>query len=49
MKALKRFDAAKIDQIIKDIPKAYRDEIRDTYVGAALREALVVGTDIANG
>ena len=25
----------------------YRDEIRDTYVGAALREALVVGTDVA--
>jgi hypothetical protein len=47
VKAVKRFDAAKIDKIIKDIPKAYRDEIRDTYIGAALRESLVIGTDIA--
>ena len=47
VKAVKKFDAKKIDKIIADIPKAYRDEIRDTYIGAALRESLVIGTDIA--
>jgi len=47
VKAVKKFDAKKIDKIISDIPKAYRDEIKDTYVGAALRESLVIGTDIA--
>ena len=47
VKAVKTFDAKKIDRIISDIPKAYRDEIRDTYVGEALRTALIVGTDIA--
>ena len=47
VKAVKTFDAKKIDRIIKDIPQFYKDEIKDTYVGAALREALVIGTDIA--
>ena len=47
VKGLKTFDIKKIDKIISDIPKAYRDEIRDTYIGTALREALVIGTDIA--
>ncbi len=47
VKAVKKFDAKKIDQIIKSIPKVYRDEIRDTYVGEALRTALIIGTDIA--
>ena len=45
--AVKKFDAKKIDKIIADIPKFYKDEIKDTYVGQALREALVIGTDIA--
>jgi hypothetical protein len=47
VKGLKTFDAKKIDKIISDIPKAYRDEIKDTYVGQMIRESLVVGTDIA--
>jgi len=47
VKAVKKFDAKKIDKIISDIPKFYKDEIKDTYVGQALREALVIGTDIA--
>jgi hypothetical protein len=47
VKGLKTFDIKKIDQIIKDIPAAYKKEIRDTYIGAALREALVIGSDIA--
>ena len=47
VKAVKKLDAKKIDKIISDIPKAYRDEIKDTYVGAALGEALVIGTDVA--
>jgi len=47
VKAIKKFDAKKIDEVIKSIPKFYKDEIRDTYVGEALREALVIGTDAA--
>ena len=47
VKAIDKFDPKQIDKVIKSIPKVYRDEIRDTYVGAALREALVVGTDVA--
>jgi len=47
VKAVKKFDPKEIDKIIKSIPKFYKDEIRDTYVGAALREALVIGTDAA--
>jgi hypothetical protein len=47
VKGLKTFDIKKIDRIIKDIPAAYKKEIRDTYIGQALREALVIGTDIA--
>ena len=47
VKAIDKFDMKKIDKVIKSIPKFYKDEIKDTYVGQALREALVVGTDIA--
>ena len=47
VKAIDKFDPKQIDKIIKSIPKFYRDEIKNTYVGEALREALVVGTDIA--
>ena len=44
---LKSLLLKKIDKIIKDIPDLYKREIKNTYIGAALREALVVGTDIA--
>jgi hypothetical protein len=47
VKAIKKFDAKKIDEVIKSIPKFYKDEIRDTYVGEALRQSLIVGTDVA--
>lgn len=47
VKAIDKFDPKKIDKVIKSIPKFYRDEIRDTYVGAALRESLIIGTDVA--
>jgi hypothetical protein len=47
VKAIDKFDINKIDKVIADIPKFYRDEIKNTYIGAALREALVIGTDIA--
>ena len=47
VKAIDKFDINKIDKIIKDIPKFYKDEIKNTYIGAAIREALVIGTDIA--
>jgi len=47
VKAIDKFDAKKIDRIISDIPKFYKDEIKDTYVGEALRQSLIVGTDIA--
>ena len=44
---MKRFDADKIDKIIADIPEFYKKEIKNTYVGAALREALVIGSGVA--
>ena len=47
VKGLKTFDIKKIDKIISDIPKFYKDEIKNTYIGQALRESLVIGTDIA--
>ena len=47
VKAIKKFDAKKIDKIIADIPKFYRDEIKNTYVGEAIRQSLIVGTDVA--
>jgi translation initiation factor 2B subunit (eIF-2B alpha/beta/delta family) len=47
VKAVKKFDMKKIDKIIADIPDFYKDEIKNTYVGQMIREALVVGTDIA--
>jgi hypothetical protein len=47
VKAIKKFDAKKIDEVIKNIPKFYKDEIKNTYIGQALREALVIGTDVA--
>jgi len=47
VKAIKKFDAKKIDEVIKSIPKFYKDEIRDTYVGEALRQSLIIGTDVA--
>jgi polyhydroxyalkanoate synthesis regulator phasin len=47
VKAIDKFDPKQIDKVIKSIPKVYRDEIKNTYVGQMIREALVVGTDIA--
>ena len=47
VKAVKKFDPKEIDKIIKNIPKFYKDEIKNTYVGEALRQSLIIGTDIA--
>jgi len=47
VKAIKKFDAKKIDEVIKSIPKFYKDEIKNTYVGEALRQSLIIGTDVA--
>ena len=44
VKAVKKFDFDKVDAILKDIPKFYRDELRETYVGETLRQALRMGT-----
>ena len=45
--AIDKFDIKKIDKAIKSIPAAYKKEIKNTYIGQAIREALVIGTDVA--
>lgn len=45
--AIDKFDIKKIDKAIKSIPAAYKKEIKNTYIGQAIREALVIGTDAA--